>query len=337
MPAITRRALRPAVVADVDHDGVLAQAVVVKMLHQFTAGLVKPLHHRVVLGVAEVRCLVLVFLQQPLRRGMRGVRQERRVPDQERFVLVPRFLDKIIDRLHAGAADPERFRGTVPLRGTHAVRKPGHLFGIALPVFTGMQAQVAGFSEQSRQLRMPGVAVDPFLSLSPAAEFFRRVVAGPAVLVRIQPGHHRRQRRRAQGRGDITAGKHQAFTGQLIEMRRADDRVSHEPVIVVSLVIADDHHEIRFGCRLAARLAPSKTRGADTGQHHQHRTQEIASHRHRLFFGFGHCRSISSSRREFMNGQLPSAADGSVLAAGCFFRGNTCRSVATRPITAITA
>jgi hypothetical protein len=42
-----------------------------------------------------------------LRWVVRGVRQERRVPDEERFLLRESVVDEVENRRHAFAADPE--------------------------------------------------------------------------------------------------------------------------------------------------------------------------------------------------------------------------------------
>ena len=71
-----------------------------------------------------------------------------------------------------------------------------------------------------------------------------RIVAAGLVLVRVQAGDERRQRRAAQGGGHVAAGEHGAAFGERVEIRRFDVRVSHEAIVGPSVIVGDDEHDV---------------------------------------------------------------------------------------------
>ncbi len=117
-----RGRLDPAVVGHIDDDGVLREVFFLKVTEQLAARFIKPFTHRPVARQMRRIGLGRILLEQTLGRCMGCVWHERRIPYKERFLLLSRLGDEIVDRLHALAADGEA-RIAVARTLRHAVSK----------------------------------------------------------------------------------------------------------------------------------------------------------------------------------------------------------------------
>ncbi len=133
----------PAIVGEVEDHGVFLEAVFFQIRVHLAGGLVHPIDHRVVKLRLLGGPLATVFLEQPLGRVVRGVRQERRVPDEEGLFLRLGRLDEIIDRLHAFPPDIET-RVAVAARGVRHAVGEAHLLVGSVPDLAGLESQVSG-------------------------------------------------------------------------------------------------------------------------------------------------------------------------------------------------
>ena len=199
--------------------------------------------------------LVLVFVEQTLRRCVRIMRHHRRIPDQERLLLLLCLADEVIDRLHRLAADVEPCV-TMSAAVRHAMREAATIKTLQPPL-TRLHAQVALLLEHRRQrarffemlahhfasrFKLSAVLRSFFLSC-PGNEW--RVVTRHFVLMRIQSRDDRRQTRTAQAASHITTAKRQTLARQLVQIRRFDILIPHEAVIAPQMVIRNDHHNVR--------------------------------------------------------------------------------------------
>ena len=96
-------ALNPAVVGDVNHDGVLSQFFLVEMIEQLAAGFVEPFAHGPVTGDEFGLGFFCVLVEQALGRIVRSVGEERGVPDEKRFFTC--ILDEVKNLVHPFASD----------------------------------------------------------------------------------------------------------------------------------------------------------------------------------------------------------------------------------------
>ena len=244
--------MNPAVVAHVHHDRVVAQALLlVEVVQQLADRLVEPFAHGPVPGDVDRIGLILVLVEEPGRRVVRRVRHERRVPHVERFAVLRRPVDEVEHRREALAADLQTLVA-VPAASSrvavrHALGEAAAAAGVALPPLAGLVADVALLGEQFRQRRGLVDVRDHLLPLAQEllAPGQRRVVGRDLVLVRVQPGDHRRQARPAQARRHVAALERQTLIREFVDVRRLDVRVAHERVIVPGLVVGDDHHHVR--------------------------------------------------------------------------------------------
>ena len=144
--------LDPAVVADVDDEGIFGEPLSIEPFEQLAAGFIEPLDHREVAGDGVGGdALGFVFREQAFGRGVRRVREERRIPDEERFLLGGGVIDEIKNWFQALAPDGETVVAvaTAGLRKAagHAVGEAGALIA-ALPPFAGLVAEVAAGGEE---------------------------------------------------------------------------------------------------------------------------------------------------------------------------------------------
>ncbi len=182
------------------------------------------------------------------------MRQKRCVPHEEWLLLLGRFRDELRDRLHAVAADLQTVI-TVPaawLRkpSSHPVREPA-VREVAFPPLAALMTEIAPLAEDSRH-RLKTVQVRDQLSPPLLVQlrvrlcvFRRRIVASYAMCACVVPGDQRRQRRPTQRCRHVAARKHDTLRRQLVQMRRLDIRMPHEPVIGPCLVVRDNHHNVR--------------------------------------------------------------------------------------------
>ena len=218
-------------------------------IHQLAAGFVEPLAHRVVLGHVRGAARPGVSFQQALRRIVRGVRQERRVPDEEGFLLRHRVVDEVRHRLHPFAADRQPCVAmAAPPRVAvgHAVGETAVLPGAFPPLARlmgevavgGQQLDEAGelvesFAQRFIQVRAPRHRLPPSTSLP----VIPCVTGYSPVTIDASDG-------RQSGDRHVAAFKPQAARGQLVEVRRLDVRMPHEAVVRPRLVVAQDQHDV---------------------------------------------------------------------------------------------
>ena len=237
----------PAIVSEVKHERVVGHTLSLQLVHEFAAGFVEPFDHREVLG------LILIFdggifCEQPLWWIVRCVWKEGGIPDEEWFFLSLRLVDEIVDRFHGLAADGKGL-SPVAAGGAHVVGE-ANAPRMLHPVLTRVQGQVSGVGELSWQLRLFEKRLDPIGTILSADG----IVSGDAVLMRVQAGEHRRQRRTTDRGGDITAGKGQPFGGESVDVGRPRVWMPGEAVIGPCMIIADYQHHIGpLGVRCSGR------------------------------------------------------------------------------------
>ena len=166
------------------------------------------------------------------------MRQEGGVPNEEWLLLSLRLVDEIVDRFHGLAADG---KGLSPMAasGAHVIGE-ANATRMLHPVFTRVKGQVPGIGELSGQLRFFEKWLDPIGAILPADG----IVAGDAVLMRVQAGEHRRQRRTADRGGDIAAGEGQSFGSESVDVGRPCVRMPGEAVIGPRMIIADNKYHV---------------------------------------------------------------------------------------------
>ena len=259
----------PAVVGDVDDEGVLREAGAIEVGKEFSAGFVEPLDHGPVFGDAFAGRLGAVLGEEALGWSMRVVRHQRRVPDEERFLLLLRFRDESSDGLQGLAADGEAFVAVAAASG-HAGGEAA-VRVISEPPLAGLETHVASLAQEAgergpsreithhaRATRLEGRTFDE-LVLGHLLRF-GRVVAGDAVLVRVAPGDDAREARATQAGRDITVAKGEALAREAIEVRRLYLRVAHEAVVAPVLIVGDDHDDIgRSGKRAETQRKKKQT------------------------------------------------------------------------------
>ena len=142
--------LNPAVVSHIDNEGVFGNAGVIEFLHQEPDGVVEALDVGVVFGNAFVNALGLILGGQVLGRIVRGVWQERGIPDEEGFFVAHRAIDEVEDGFHALATDLET---VVPVAATlvgittsHTLGETTALVG-AFPPFATLVADITFLTE----------------------------------------------------------------------------------------------------------------------------------------------------------------------------------------------
>ena len=152
--------LLPAVVADVDKDGVIQQPPTFDMVHQLAHTVVPPGDIAVVGPGRLGQALVVVELAVLVRRIQGHVGQCWPVPDHEGLLLVA--IDEIEHRLHGGPAQfiavaaPQLVKEFVGVKLGH-VPAVGHALGevpvlvAALPVLAAFPAGIAFFTQEPGQ------------------------------------------------------------------------------------------------------------------------------------------------------------------------------------------
>ena len=168
----------PAIVGQVEHQGVVVDTLVLQVFHQVAAGFVEPFHHGVVLGLLG-RLNVGVFVQKTLRRVVGRMRQKRRVPDEEGLLVLDRLIHEVVDGLHGLAAYVEGF-SAVSARFSVVVGKAS---GSRLPhpIFSGMHGVVTGIGQQLRQHGVLEETIEPDVAILS----FDGIVAGDAVMMGV--------------------------------------------------------------------------------------------------------------------------------------------------------
>ena len=166
------------------------------------------------------------------------MRQEGGVPNEEWLLLSLRLVDEIVDRFHGLAADG---KGLSPMAasGAHFIGET-NVTRMLHPVFPRVQGQISGVGELSGQLRLFEKRLDPIGAILPADG----IVAGDAVLMRVQAGEHCRQRRTADRGGDIASGESQSLGRQPVDVGRPRVRMPSEAVIGPRMIIADYQHHV---------------------------------------------------------------------------------------------
>ena len=196
---------------------------------------------------------------------MRRVRQEGRVPHEERLVLLP-LGDEIEDLLQSFPTDlqpevtvpPSAFR--IPVG--HAVREATDLV-VPLPPLSGLQAAVAKLAEDRRDGRILLEQIHHPLPVRPAL----RVVAGHAVPVRPSTRRERRETGATQRGRNVASREQRTLRRQSIEVRCANRLVTHEPVVAERLIVADDQHDVRSLSREARRREKENCQRGRLAQH----------------------------------------------------------------------
>ena len=152
-----RSRLNPAVVCDIDHDGVFSQLLLVQMIQQFPARLIKELTHCVVFCECFRAAGLPIFGQQSFRRVVWRVRQHRSVPEKERLLFLCRMLDKIKDGLHSFATN---LKAIIAMPSAFLRKPASHPVGetaarkISFPPFAGLHTEIAFLSQQFWQCRL---------------------------------------------------------------------------------------------------------------------------------------------------------------------------------------
>lgn len=194
-------------------------------------------------------CLVLVLVEEALRRVVRGVRHERRIPEVEWLLVLEALFDEIEDRVEALAPDGQTF---VAMSATASGVTVGHAVGeattamVALPPLAGLMTDVPLLGQQSRECRGLVNVGDHFF-----AEFLElwtpgqgRVVRGDLVLVWKEASDHRREAGPTEARRDIAMSKGETFACEFVDMGSLDVGMIHERIIIPGLVVANDHDHI---------------------------------------------------------------------------------------------
>ena len=234
------------------------------MIHQGATGLVEPFAHGVVLGDPFLHSFGQILLVQALGRIVRSVGKERRVPNEEGFLLLDRPIDEVEDRIHSR---PPNLQSVVAMSAAGFGESAGHAFGEtsalvgALPPFPALVAHIPFLSQPMRKAAMlVDIRDDQLLGIFTrslgVSQVFRsvcRIITRDLVLVRIQTGKQGGEGRAAQGGGDVSATEQGALGGQFVEVRGFDMRMPHEAVIGVALVIRKDEDDVGL-------LGPSHSR-----------------------------------------------------------------------------
>jgi len=190
--------LNPAIVRDVNHQCVFGQATSIKRCQQFTAGLIKPLAHRMVFGQLRRDTRLFILLQQPSRRIVRCMRQHRCVPDKKWLLSSHRPIHEFQNRRHTLTAN---LQTVIPVTATLFRKSASHACSesaplpAALPPFSRLQAGVTGRRQQPRQRRHTihsGNQLFPQGRVVLITERFirTRIVSHNAVLVSIPAGQN---------------------------------------------------------------------------------------------------------------------------------------------------
>jgi hypothetical protein len=204
--------------------------------------------------------LIAVLGQQPLRGCVRRMRQQRRIPDEERFLRRRGPFDEIKNWPQPLAVNGQPRVAVPSATGGVAVR---HALGEAaapgrpFPPLARLQGDVAAPGQPPGQGR---VFLDPVHQRFVVARIPRvgaaghrihaglrqfRIVASDAVLMGKQAGDDRGQRRAAQRGGHIPPREGERLPGKPVQHRRLDVRVSHEAVIRPCLVVRNDEQNVR--------------------------------------------------------------------------------------------
>ena len=193
--------LDPAVVGDVDDDGVFGESALVEFVEEFTAGLVEPLDHGVVAGHMGGIGEGLVLFEEFLGRIVWGVGEEGGVPDEEGFFLGLGGVEETADVVDAFAGDLESgvsmAAAALWIGVGHGVGEAGNL-GVTLPPLAGLEGEVAVLAEFVGDARASAELVVELLVEFRAVRRFaaglffaiwaEEVIAGDAVLVGIEAG-----------------------------------------------------------------------------------------------------------------------------------------------------
>lgn len=183
------------------------------------------------------------------------------------------FVDEVPDRPHGAAADDEAgvaiamgdpLAVVLPAGSGHGAERTGgpgegHAMGeagigvVAFPEFARLQADVTVAGEDGRQGR--GVA-DEAVGFRPGGAILRgghaehllvtgrRMVEMDAVLVGIEAGQQRGQRRPAEAHGNIARRVAGRRAGQGVDMRGMHEIVAEKAEIPERLVVGHDHDDV---------------------------------------------------------------------------------------------
>ena len=139
-----------------------------------------------------------------------------------------------------------------PGRG-HSMGKAG-VGKVAFPELAGLQAGVTMPGQDRRQgWRVPdeivGFRAGRAIPLGGHAAHlpvaWRRVVEMDAVLMRVEAGQQRRQRRPAEAHGNVAGRIASGHTGQTVDVRSMHEVVAEKTEIASGLVVREDHDDVR--------------------------------------------------------------------------------------------
>ena len=266
--------LDPAVVGDVDEEGVFGEAFGFDFVHELAAGLVEPFDHGVVAcDVVGLDAFGFVFLEEVVGRGMRAVGHHGGVPDEEGFFLGGGVVDEGEDGIEAFAAN---FEAVVAVAAAGVGEATSHGFGEAgalggaFPPFAGLVAEVAFVAEEFDDGGLLVVVADEFFAeggvfggvgfgafgLGFALAFGfggvggsggsegGGVVAGDFALVGVEAGGEGGEGGAAEGGGDVAAGEEGAAGGEFVEVGGFDLFVAHETVVGPGVVVGDEEDDV---------------------------------------------------------------------------------------------
>lgn len=241
--------LDPAVVADVEDEGVVRQVFVIEEVQEFAAGLVKPFTHCIVFREGERPGRGDVLLQNRLRWIVGCMGQEGGIPDKEGFVVADGFIDELVDRLHRIPGDGE---SVITVSATAFGVAVGHSIGesadgeVSLPPLSGLKADILGPAEEGREGGDLLKEADHLLALGEelSTRLARWIVTGDFVLVGKESGREGGQAGSAEAGGDVSASEDQALGGETVNMGCFYHGVAHEAVIVPTLVVGDNQEDV---------------------------------------------------------------------------------------------
>jgi len=217
--------LDPAVVRDEEDEGVFRESFFIQVIEEFPASFVEPFTHGPIAGDVKRVGFGGVLFQESFWWVMRGVREERGVPDKE--WLLSCVGDEIEDGFHALASDLEAdiavTSAACGVAVSHAVSESAPAV-VALPPFPGLEAEKALRGEEAGECRNVVDEGDTFLDLLavegvlfawfPAGiEGDGGFVAGDSTLMGVESGDGGCERRAAEAGGDVASGEEQALGG----------------------------------------------------------------------------------------------------------------------------
>ena len=125
----------------------------------------------------------------------------------------------------------------------HAVREPA-ICKRPLPPLAGLMGEVTVGRQHLDETGML-VKCGPHRRIQCRTIFAAiHIVAGNAVLKRIEPRSQRSKRRSTKWRGNVPTFEYETAAGQLVQMRCLDIGMAHEAIVHPCLVITQDKHDV---------------------------------------------------------------------------------------------